>query len=655
LGANYRRDIDGLRAVAIVSVLLCHAGLGLPGGYVGVDVFFVISGYLITSLILKDLVQGTFSLSGFWERRIRRILPALFAVTIVTLAAGWLLLLPDAYSALGQSAIAVATLRSNILFSRQVGYFQSLAQEKPLLHTWSLAVEEQFYLLIPVVLLLFARRNRLRPAFFLLGAASILSFGLSVYGAQHAPAAYYLLPHRAWELLAGALLARLPASWQMAWPRGRNVAGVIGLVAIAIPCFLYDKGTRFPGIAALPPVLGTALLIWSGNGAAPIPKTGRLLALRPIAFVGLISYSLYLWHWPLFAFANYWAVKPLAHAERLLLVAISVILAILCWRYVERPFRNRALLASRQQLLAGGALAALCVAACGAAERYGVFPARRWPLGTQVFVDTAHLDARYVQDFEAKDVPGNLFRLGRAGVPARILVWGDSHAMAILPAIDSACVESGICARAATHAETPPTPGFLFERRLGVSAREIDRYSATVMKYAQSGAISAVVLVGYWENYGKIDAARFAQAILRTIDRLQAAGVRVYFMKDVPDFGFDVPRALVRFSEAHQDLSRLGMTPAHYSGVNRFQASILPQLAKRGVHILDPVPILRARTNSLAILPFDSRGTFYRDAHHLSAYGAMAIKPLFVPVVRQIAGVRDQNRVASRADSSPQG
>jgi peptidoglycan/LPS O-acetylase OafA/YrhL len=653
LAANYRRDIDGLRAIAIVSVLLCHAGLGLSGGYVGVDVFFVISGYLITGLVLNDLEQGTFSLAGFWERRIRRILPALFAVTIATLAAGWLLLLPDACSSLGQSAIAVATLSSNILFWRETGYFEAQADEKPLLHTWSLGVEEQFYLLMPVILLLFARRNRLDRGFLLLGAASILSFGMSVYGARYGPSTFYLLPHRAWELLAGALLARLPASWQRALPNRRNIVGATGLFAIAMPCFLYDKGTTFPGIAALPPVFGTALLIWSGN-AAPIPKTSRLLARRPIAFIGLISYSLYLWHWPLFAFANYWTVKPLANAERLLLVAISVILAILCWRYIERPFRNRTLMASRRQLLASSALAFLCVVGSGTVQYFGVFQARRWPSSTlsRVFIDAGRRDARYFHDLEASDVPGNLVRLGPADGPAKILVWGDSHAMSILPAIESACLESGICAQAATHSSTPPTPGCVFCCRWEADARRIDDYNAAVMKYAQSGTIRAVILVGYWEDYGKKRAARFAEALFKTVDRLQAAGVSVYFMKDVPAFRFDVRRALVRYSETDQDLSQLGMTPADYGAVNRFHASILPKLAQRGVHILDPVPILQARTNSQAFFPFDSGGSFYCDSNHLSSYGALAIKPLFVPVVRQFAGSDNQNKVASRANSS---
>ena len=213
--------------------------------------------------------------------------------------------------------------------------------------------------------------------------------------------------------------ARLPLSWQTALPRGRNLAGAVGLFAIALPCCLYRADTTFPGIAALPPVLGTALLIWSGNAAAPIPKTGRLLAFRPIAWIGLISYSLYLWHWPLFAFAHYWAVKPLAKPERLALVAISVVLAIFCWRYIERPFRNRALLASRRQLLGGGVLALVCLASLGAFERFGVLQPRRWPSRVQLFVDTSHLDGRYVYDLEAKTSPQTSLGSGLPTGPPR--------------------------------------------------------------------------------------------------------------------------------------------------------------------------------------------------------------------------------------------
>ncbi|HEV3300433.1 MAG TPA: acyltransferase family protein [Planctomycetaceae bacterium] len=632
---DYRRDIDGLRAIAVVSVVLCHAGLGLSGGYIGVDVFFVISGYLITSLIVKELEQGTFSLAGFWERRIRRILPALVVVTIATIAAGWLLLMPDAYASLGKSVVALAMLTSNMLFCRETGYFQSQAEEKPLLHTWSLAVEEQFYLLVPVFFLLFARRKSLHRAFLLLVVASIASFGLSIYGARYSAAAFFLLPTRAWELLAGALLARLPVRWQTATPRVRDLAAVIGLSLIAIPCFLYDNETRFPGLAALPPVLGAALLIWSGNTAVGIPRASRLLACRPIVFIGLISYSLYLWHWPLFAFANYQSVKPLANTERWFLVAISFILAMLSWRYVERPFRSRRLLESRRRLLAVTALAFLVVLGSGAAMCLDVFPARRWPSSAlpRIFADTGRRDARYLKEHDPCDVPGNLARIGDAEAPAEILVWGDSHAMSVLPAIESACAEAKSSAQAATHSSRAPALGYVFPSRYQPDEQEDACFNAAVMEYVRSGPIRAVVLVGYWQHYGEKDGAKLADAILNTVDGLLAAGVSVYFMMDVPAFSFEVPRTLVRYSQNELDLSQLGMTATDYAAMNRFQTSILPKLRERGVHILDPLPILQARTKSSTILPFDSGGSFYSDKNHLSTYGALALKPLFVPVV----------------------
>ena len=651
-GVDYRRDIDGLRAIAVVSVVLCHAGLGLSGGYVGVDVFFVISGYLITSLILKELEQGTFSLAGFWERRIRRILPALLVVVFTTIAIGWFVLMPDAYTSLGKSVVALAMLASNMLFWRETGYFQAQAEEKPLLHTWSLAVEEQFYLLVPVFFLLFARRKNLRGAFFLLVVVSIVSFGFSIYGARYSASAFYLLPNRAWELLVGALLARLPVNLQTALPRARDLAAAIGLSIIAIPCFLYDKETRFPGLAALPPVLGAALVIWSGNAAAGIPRPSRLLACRPIVFIGLISYSLYLWHWPLFAFANYQSIKPLANAERLFLVAISFIVAILSWRYVERPFRSRRLLVSRRQLVAAAVLALLGTLGIGTAQCLNVFPARRSPSSIlpRIFADTGQRDARYLREMNPSDVPGNLVRIGDADAPAELLVWGDSHAMSVLPAIESACLDAKISAQAATHSSTAPVIGYVFPCQCAADEEQAARFNAAVMEYARSGAIRAVVLVGYWEHYGDKNGAELSDAISNTVGALQASGVCVYFMKDVPAFGFDVPRTLARYSQNEMDLFQLGITPTDYPATNRFQSSILAKLRERGVQILDPVPILQARTKSLTILPFDSGGSFYCDKNHLSTYGALAIKPLFVPVVAAIAGQRA--KVAQRAPAS---
>ncbi len=262
----YRPDIDGLRAVAVLGVVFFHAGLGFPGGYVGVDVFFVISGFLITSLILKELRQGTFSLLNFWERRARRILPALTVVVAAIIAAGWFCLMPADYEVLGKQVIALIGFSSNIKFWRETGYFDTASETKPLLHTWSLSLEEQFYLLIPLLLavLFRLRKSHWIVPTLLLGA--FVSFGLSVYGSFRAPdATFFLLPTRAWELAAGSLLAFVQPIPQA---RLRTLFAWLGLAAILVPFCFYPPGIRFPGLTALPPVAGAALLIWSGLPSA---------------------------------------------------------------------------------------------------------------------------------------------------------------------------------------------------------------------------------------------------------------------------------------------------------------------------------------------------------------------------------------------------
>ncbi len=352
---SYRPDVDGLRAVAVLSVVFCHAGFGFPGGYIGVDVFFVISGFLIAGLIYKELRQGTFTLANFWERRVRRILPALLVVTVVTMIAGWFILMPDAYLSLGKSVVGLALLGSNVQFWRDTNYFESAAEEKPMLHTWSLSVEEQFYLFVPLFLLILARKSQLHRAFLLLAAAAILSFGVSIYGSHRYPTAtFYLLPTRAWELFAGALLAFFPDKWFAVSARWKEAAAVLGMALILIPCFVYDHETRFPGLTALPPVLGTALVIWSGTLSTQFPLLSRVLAWRPVVFIGLISYSLYLWHWPMLSFSRYQSIKTLPGLDRLILVLVSVVVATISWRFVETPFRSPQVSSGKVADLRGG-------------------------------------------------------------------------------------------------------------------------------------------------------------------------------------------------------------------------------------------------------------------------------------------------------------
>ncbi|MBB1162460.1 acyltransferase family protein [Aquariibacter albus] len=338
---HYRREIDGLRALAVVPVILFHAGFdGLKGGFVGVDVFFVISGYLITTIITRDLDAGRFSIIDFYERRARRILPALFLVLLVTAAAAWLLMLPSDLAGFAKSLVSVVIFSSNILFWQESGYFDTSAELKPLLHTWSLAVEEQFYVLFPLFLMLGGRLGK-RLTFGLLVFFLIASFAFAQWATNAKPvAAFYLLPSRGWELLIGAAAA-IYINWSRRPTHPQWIDGALswlGMMLLVFANFNYSKITPFPGLYAAVPTVGAALVIVF---ASPRNMVGRLLGQSIFVGIGLVSYSAYLWHQPLFALARYRTATEHGSSLLLWLSLASFALAYLTWRYVEAPFRDR--------------------------------------------------------------------------------------------------------------------------------------------------------------------------------------------------------------------------------------------------------------------------------------------------------------------------
>ena len=364
----YRRDIDGLRAVAVIAVVLFHFGVpGFSGGFVGVDVFFVISGYLITSIIWRQREASRFSFVEFWARRARRILPALFVMMAAVLAVGWFLMAPKDYEELGRSVRYQVMFVSNLLFMRQEGYFDAASDLKPLLHTWSLAVEEQFYFVFPLLLtLLCSRFKHWRLALFSL---LLVSFGLSVWAvAQHPEKAFFLLPMRAWELLAGAMLAVAPARQSRLTPGAAQGISLLGMGLILVAVFGYDNSTPFPGAAALLPVLGVVALIWANEHQST--WVGRVLSTRLMVGLGLISYSWYLWHWPVFVFGSYAGAQEFGPVLTGGLIALTLILGYLSWRFVETPFRERRILAGRRQILVAAGLGILVLGLAGQALRW---------------------------------------------------------------------------------------------------------------------------------------------------------------------------------------------------------------------------------------------------------------------------------------------
>lgn len=643
---NYRPDIDGLRAVAVLSVVLCHCGVAVPGGYVGVDVFFVISGYLIAGLMLKDLRSGTFSLVHFWERRARRILPALFVVVAASLILGWFMLVPKLYEMFGRSVVSLMLLRSNVFFSRHTGYFASGAEDNPLLHTWSLSVEEQFYLFIPLLFWAAARMRREAWLGAIVGVLAVISLACSIYGAIHwGPKAYFPLSTRAWELFAGVLTAlfarntpRVPAAF-------REVAAVLGLAGVALPCFLYGAATPFPGLAALPPVLGTVLLIVFGSLDERATCVHRLLSSRPAVSVGLISYSLYLWHWPLMVFIrSFHNEMELTASGRALLIMASAALAFITYRYVERPFRGGRWLASRRRLLVATACVFVCLFTAGQALRYSHGVIDRLPERAQLFARTGADNFSWCHVHQAEHVPHRLLRVGAAGVEPRLLVWGDSHAGVVMPVIHEMCLASGIAARCAMYPARPPVVHHCAELPPDALA-EANAFGAAVMEYATSSDVEAVLLAAFWSVH--FSQPKFADSLLHTIDELRAAGRTVYFLKDVPAYDFDVAAALI-INEWHgNDVTALSFLDEDYEGQNRHHRTFLPLLVERGVKILDPIPYLRAGSTANSIPSYNASGSFYFDRNHLSLHGARVIQVVFSPIIEQMV------QPATRATVNP--
>lgn len=432
-GSAYRADIDGLRAIAVGAVLLFHAYPGrLTGGFVGVDIFFVISGFLISRIIAGKLAGGSFSLRGFYAARVMRIYPVLILVLAVTLVVGWFALMADAYTDLGWQTVGATAFVANLLFWHQANYFSAGALDHTLLHLWSLGVEEQFYLAWPLILAAAFRFGvNLRATAILIALAS---FVCAVWLSSHNPtAAFYSPLSRAWELMAGALVALYPRT--LARPIAEG-ATVTGLLLIAAGLLLIDYNTPFPGWSALLPCIGTALLIY-GEGSW---FNRTILGSRPFVFGGLISYSLYLWHWPIFSFAAILHYGDLPHgAAKIGLMALSVALAVASFYLIESNVGLRRHLTVMRLAIAMMvvALAGLGIALSGFPQRpINQDPQRRFVEAYKQLHRTGLGDAyRLDCDFMDPTTGSTRSAIPRdctvGGARATVFLWGDSHAQAL--------------------------------------------------------------------------------------------------------------------------------------------------------------------------------------------------------------------------------
>jgi peptidoglycan/LPS O-acetylase OafA/YrhL len=439
---KYRPDIDGLRALAVLPVLFFHARVpGFSGGFVGVDIFYVISGYLITSLILKDIVGGRFSFVTFYERRMRRIFPALFGVLFFCIVAGAVLYAPRDFMAFGKSMMAMTFFASNVFFKRQggmEGYFGGAAELQALLHTWSLSVEEQFYLFFPAALLLLIRWAKGRAAQSLLVVA-IVSFLICLWATLHRPlAAFYILIPRAWELLIGTLLA-MKAVPPLNRRGSREIAGLVGLGLIVCAVVFLTKDSTFPGLNALFPCLGAWLIVYAGENGPSCLKT--ILSFQPLVFIGVISYSLYLWHWPVLVFSRYFSAGDLDAVETAIALMFSLVMAFVSFEFIEGPFRGGDSQFTRRQIFSLGlAVSLLSVALASAIYYFHGFPGRYPGMTRQLVLSNSDRKDDYQEvcgnwKNEVLSLSDITFCTIGSNPTRKIMFWGDSHVQQLYPLI----------------------------------------------------------------------------------------------------------------------------------------------------------------------------------------------------------------------------
>ncbi len=574
----YRRDIDGLRAVAVVPVVLFHAGVpGFGGGFVGVDIFFVISGYLITQVLIRDGAQP--SIVAFYERRIRRIIPALAAVILFCIPLSLLLLLPVHMKAFAVSVAAAASFVSNIWFANQGGYFATQFDYKPLFHTWSLGVEEQFYIFYPLLLWAAARwfRRWLIPLLAVILAVSLIA-------AEYGPRQYtfFLAPFRAWELMLGCLLA-LGAVPPVRSGLTRQTLAVLGAALIAVSVFVLTGESRFPGFAALLPCGGAALLVYAN--AAGSTWIGTLLETPPLVFAGLISYSWYLWHWPLIVFARLAALRPLTAAETALIVAAGFVLAVLSWAFVERPFRRRDGLRRKTVFAAAAGVLAALFAFGAAGALAGGWP-QRWSRPVLAMADT--LTYMHTKQRIADWREGTCFMaqpdFGIAGYAAaacftpahgrrNLLLWGDSLAAHLAGALAPVLAAQDIHMMQATAAGCRPGLATAAGR-----ARSCAAFNAFVLQRLSQTKVDAVVLSAFWS--GQTEAEPPAADLAPLIDALRARHIPVILIGLAIEYDQPLPALLA------MHLARDGAVPT------QLPANIQP-------HVFAADRVLRERFGSL--------------------------------------------------------
>lgn len=675
---KYRPDIDGLRAVAVLSVVVFHAFPGaIRGGFTGVDVFFVISGFLISTIIFENLAQGTFSFATFYARRIKRIFPALLLVLAASLAFGWFALFSQEYQQLGRHVAAGAGFVANLVLWGEAGYFDNSAETKPMLHLWSLGVEEQFYIVWPLVVWL-AWRLRLRLGLIALVVAA-LSFALSVKGVKSdAVAAFYSPLTRFWELLFGTVLAWLVLEGKKAaspggtgpWQRlagflaGDRRAGhalsdalsVGGLLLLVLGFWGIRKSFSFPGAWALLPVLGATLIIAAGPQAW-VNRT--LLSHKLAVWFGLISFPLYLWHWPLLSFARVVQGEAPSAGVRIALVALAVALAWLTYKLVERRVRGGSRDAVKVGVLV--VLAVLLGVFGYTADREQGYPLRAYNQKFVSYKDSIKVPDRAAECFEipyAYRKPEAWYcHLGPLDAPVKYFAYGDSHALSLLPALEKFAQDTRVAMKFTGTSGCPSLVGLQSLRGQAL----VEKYNCRalndrVFEYVKASGIENVILINRWTYYsgsiprppefnpvardpGKpIDGAGVTQAASRadlawaihnTVSRYAQIGVRVIFVEDIPQQTFEPVDVLRKGRAVEAEYLRLSVKREEHEANQKWVNEVIRGTGAKVINFDD---ILCQQQ----VCPLVGDGKFwYSDDDHLSVEGAMKVYPRLAERLRQ--------------------
>ncbi|WP_299609899.1 acyltransferase family protein [uncultured Tateyamaria sp.] len=662
--ARYRPEIDGLRAVAVLPVVLYHFGVaGLDGGFVGVDIFFVISGFLIGGILWAELESaGKIRLGAFFTRRIRRLAPAYLVMALATLIGAWFILLPFDFREFGQELIAATVYLANVHYFNGAGYFDQASELKLLLHTWSLAVEEQFYIVLPLLLIGLAHWRSHLPAMLIgLGVLSLVAclWMMSI----SPPGAFYLFPFRAWELLAGVCLAIVGYRRGLSW-RVHAVLSWVGIALIASAIFLFEAGDHFPGLYAFVPVLGAVLIILNGQDDNLV---NRILCSRAALFFGLISYSLYLWHWPMVTLLHNFqgAVPTLWQIPILFATAIAV--SWLSWRYVETPFRRGALPGWRLVASYGAAATALVCTALSFAFSEGL--PGRFPTEARPFISATR---GFIQDWSRCTRPEDgawagieICPIGPDG-PPEFLVWGDSHARAFKEGLELAASEANEPGLLIWHAGCPPLMGVVKDELVSTPAQEA--FCAQSIQIVAEGlaatpSIQRLLMIGRWSYYaegtgigadshnwitlsahpgGPLDTTQtqqdlFTEALALTTETLAPQVDQLFVLQQVPEiFDYSTRDAARALAFGRTDTATLAASSGQTSRAalqDRFASvdAALERVAQTpGVTVLELWSRLCSDARCEAI--FD--GTpYYYDNNHVTNTGALILRDVFRPVL----------------------